>query len=253
MTSLKGKSVIVTGGSSGIGLAAVELLAKAGCDVTIADVDDPAGQAAAKAAAALGKGRIQFIHTDVGNEDDVRNLVDAAVRAFGKLDGAINAAGVPPANKRLHELSSQEWDRGTGINLRGGFLCIKYQILAMLKNGGGSIVAITSTAGHHQVPSASEYCSAKGGLNSLCRAAALEYGHANIRVNAVMPGSTDTPMFRKANARNPAFQEITSRIPLRRVGEPKEVAAAAVWLISNDASYVTAAVIPVDGAQLLGC
>jgi NAD(P)-dependent dehydrogenase (short-subunit alcohol dehydrogenase family) len=245
-TGLEGKSVIVTGGASGIGYAAVELLASAGCAVTIADIDEAAGRQRSAQLERSGTGKVQFIRTDVSREADVQAMVDAAVAAFGRLDGAINCAGVPPRNKPLHEITTDHWDASDGINLRGMFLCFKYEIMAMLKTGGGSIVGISSTAATSAVPGSAEYCATKSGVNGLVRGAALDYADKGIRINGVMPGATQTPMFEFAT-RSVKMNDMSGSLPMKRIGAPAEVAAGAVWLISDHASYVTGVILPVDG------
>ena len=245
MTSLSGKSIIVTGGGSGIGRAAAELLGRAGAVVTIADLDVGGGNAAVAAATAEGGGRAQFVRTDVSKEEQVRALVAAAVETYGRVDGAINAAGVVQHWKPLHELTAEEWDFVININLRGMFFCLKHQVAAMLPSGGGSIVAIASLSAVMTFGHDAEYCASKAGVTGLVRAAARDYAMSGIRVNAVLPGATATPMVARARAQKP--KELgTITIPNGRLAEPAEVARAAIFLVSDDSSYVNGASLPVD-------
>ncbi|SCW80403.1 2,5-dichloro-2,5-cyclohexadiene-1,4-diol dehydrogenase 1 [Sphingobium faniae] len=245
---LKGKCVIVTGGASGIGAASVQNLAISGCNILIADMNEEAGQALADDINKAGDARAAFIRTDVSIESDVKAMVDKAVSTFGRLDGAINAAGVPNNGKILHEMTAEEFIRVTDINLVGMFLCVKYQIQAMLENGGGSIVAISSTASIMGLPNTAEYCASKAGVNGLVRAASIDYAQKGIRINAILPGATWTPLAQKAVDINPNLKGTAEFFPMKRYAQPEEIAAPSVWLLSDQASYVTGTAIPIDGA-----
>lgn len=246
MNGLSGKSVIVTGGGSGIGAAAAQLLGDAGCLVTIADLNEPGGTAAADEISRTGHGRAQFIRTDVSDETSVRAMVDRAMAAYGKLDGAINAAGVPQNGKIAHEVTTEEWDRVNSVNLRGMFFCVKYEIIAMGAKGG-SIVAIASSAGVVGVPNSSEYCASKSGAMGFVRGVAADYADKGIRINAVLPGGTWTPMVQFSLEQDPSLHKVVETFPMKRFAQPTEIAAGAVWLVSDHASYVTGAMIPIDG------
>lgn len=249
MRGLAGKSVIVTGGGSGIGRAAALLLAEAGCKVTIGDLTAAAGEAVVAEIAAAG-GTAQAIVANIGKEDDVRALVDGAVAAYGGLQGAVNAAGVPQVGKLAHEVTIEEWDRCHGVNLRGLFLCNKYQIIAMLAAGGGSIVNIASTAASVGFPNGAEYCASKAGVMGLVRGAAIDYATKGIRINAVLPGGTLTPMLKGAMENDPGLEPALAAVhPMNRFGQPEEIAAAARFLISDEASFVTGAAYAVDGGH----
>jgi len=248
MSSLKGKSVIVTGGGSGIGRAAVELLCEAGALVTVADLNEQGGNAVV---AALGgpQGRAQFVRTDVSREDSVQALVAAALARYGRLDGAINAAGVLQHWKRVADLTAAEWDFVCNVNLRGVFFCLKHQIKAMLETGGGSIVAIASIAANLGFPMSGEYCASKAGVMGLVRAAATDYARANIRVNALLPGSTSTPMVERALATKPAELGGPISVPSGRMADPKEIANGALWMISDAASFMTGSSLTLDAGM----
>jgi NAD(P)-dependent dehydrogenase (short-subunit alcohol dehydrogenase family) len=248
MNSLSGKSVIVTGGGSGIGASAAMLLAEAGCLVTVADLNETGGKSVVEEIVRTGKGKAQFLRTNVADEADVKALVAAAEGSYGRLDGAINSAGVAQRGVPLASLSLEDWDRVHRINLRGMFLCMKHQILSMQRTGGGSIVAISAGASINGVPNSSEYCAAKSGVNGLVRAGAVDYADKGIRVNAVLPGGTATPMLQGALLADPMLDKIIATFPMKRLARPEEIASAAVWLISDSASYVTGATWSVDGA-----
>jgi 2,5-dichloro-2,5-cyclohexadiene-1,4-diol dehydrogenase 1 len=245
---LKGKSVIVTGGGSGIGASAAKLLAEAGCHVTVGDLNEEGGREVVARINKSGKGKAQFIRTNVAQEDDVRALVAGAEKSYGKLDAAINSAGVAQRGVPLTSLSLADWDRVHGINLRGMFLCVKHEILAIQRVGSGSVVAISAGASINGVPNSSEYCAAKSGVNGLVRAAAIDFADKGVRVNAILPGGTATPMLQGSVSKDPALEKIIAMFPMKRLARPEEVAAAAVWLVSDSASYVTGATWSVDGA-----
>ena len=175
-------------------------------------------------------------------------MVDATLASFGRLDAAFNNAAIPQANRLLAELSTEEWRRCIDIDLTGTFFCLKYEIIAMLKTGGGAIVNTSSTCGVTAFPVAAEYCAAKHGVIGLTRAAALDYGTRGIRVNAIIPAATRTPMLEKLINEKPEMEEHLNKMhPIGRYSQPEEVALAAIWLLSDEASFVTGAALPVDG------
>jgi NAD(P)-dependent dehydrogenase (short-subunit alcohol dehydrogenase family) len=249
--SLIGKTIIVTGASSGIGAATALQLAAAGASVAVVDVDNGGEQLAQKIRDEGGHAR--FFKTDVSREDDVRAMVDAVVEHFGKLDGAFNNAGVEQANRPLHDLTIEQWNRAIAVDLTGVFTCLKHEIRAMLQLGGGAIVNTASSLGKVAIPNASEYIAAKHGVIGLTLAAATDYGSQGIRVNAVLPGITNTTMVARIST-NPAFaadfDKLRERHVMGRFGEPNEIAAAVEWLLSDSASFVTGATVPVDGGFL---
>lgn len=246
MKSIEGWSIIVTGGANGIGEAAAILFCEHGARVTVADIS-PKGQDTVDRIVAAG-GTAQFIRTDISQEADVAAMVAAAIGAYGRIDAAFNNSGVPNVGKRLHEVEVAEWDRCHAINLRGTYLCMKYEIAEMLKTGGGAIVNTASVAGLVNVPLTGEYTASKHGVSGLTKAAASDYGHDNIRVNAIAPGAVRTAMFAKSCADNPELESYCASVhPIGRFGEPIEEAEAAMWLLSPSASFVTGIIMPVDG------
>jgi NAD(P)-dependent dehydrogenase (short-subunit alcohol dehydrogenase family) len=245
-----GKAALVTGGASGIGRATALALAREGARVLVCDVDDAPGDAVAKQIAAAG-GEARFLHVDVTREADVEAAVRAAVESFGSLDCAVNNAGTTGRGGAISDLSLEEWTRTLMINLTGVFLCLKHELPVMQKQGGGAIVNMASGAGLVPVPGLSPYCASKHGLLGLTKTAALENARSGVRVNAICPGSTDTPMLRASMQGDPQVEKlILSSSPSGRLGLPEEVAEAAVWLCSDRASFVNGESMLVDGGAV---
>jgi len=250
MYDLNGKSIIMTGAGSGMGRDAALLGAKSGARVTIADIDAEAGNETLALVKEAG-GEAQFVRADIADEAQVRALVVSAVEAFGRLDGAFNNAAVPQADTLLHELSLDRFERAMRINVAGTFLCMKYEIEAMLKTGGGSIVNTASAAGAVGFPLASEYIASKHAVVGLTKGAAIDYGTKGIRVNAVLPGATLTPMLKGSMARVPELEQyLIDQQPIGRLADPFEIATAAIWLLTDHASFVTGASFAVDGGYI---
>ncbi|MHA3791177.1 SDR family oxidoreductase [Sphingomonas sp. YL-JM2C] len=243
------RTILVTGGGSGIGRACAERLARDGCSVMVADRDVEGGQATVAAIAATG-GDARFTALDVTDEASVIAAVNAAVAAYGRIDGAINSAGIPQTAQPVHALGADDWHRVLTVNLTGMFYCLKHQIAAMLETGGGAIVAISSAAALKGLLNSADYCASKAGILGLVRGAAVDYAEQGIRVNALLPGGSDTPLAHRSSASNPALAG-TLRVPMMRMSSPAEIAAAAVWLVSPDSSYVTGASISVDGGMTI--
>ncbi|MBS0398990.1 MAG: SDR family oxidoreductase [Proteobacteria bacterium] len=247
--ALKDKVVIVTGAGGGIGAASCLVFANAGARLVISDVSEAAAESTFEMIRARGQ-EARLIPADVASESSIRQLVEQTVAAFGRLDGAFNNAGVSQLNVPLTELTVEQWERCIRIDLTGVFLCIKHQVSAMLKNGGGAIVNTSSGLGQVAIPNAAEYVSAKHGVLGVTRAAAAEFSDRGIRVNAIMPGVIRTPMIDRLSA-DPRlaefFLQIKARNFIHRLGESAEVAEAAKWLLSDAASFVTGVAFPVDG------
>lgn len=242
---LKGKSIIVTGASAGIGRAAAVACAAVGARVVAADLDEAAGRETVSMIQQAG-GTAIFVRTNVAVESEVEALINETTATYGRLDGAFNNAGIVQNNIPLHELTSEQWRRIQSVNYDGVFYCMKYEIIAMLRTGGGSIVNTSSALGRVAIPGAAEYCGSKGGVLGLTKGAAVDYGTKHIRVNAILPGVIRTSM-----SEDPQFAALVSaleaRHPIGRIGFPTEVADAAVWLLSDKSSFVTGAEVSVDG------
>jgi NAD(P)-dependent dehydrogenase (short-subunit alcohol dehydrogenase family) len=237
---LQDKVAIVTGGASGIGEFTVREMLKQGAKVVIADFNDAGGQ---KLADELGE-NVSFIHVDVSNEEQVEAMVKHAVDTFGKVDILFSNAGIGSIGS-THELTLEEWDKTISINLSGVFLCAKYALKEMVKQGSGSIVNCASILGHVGQAATASYTAAKGGVVNMTRALALEYASQGIRVNAVCPGYIKTPLLDQLD--DEMMQHLVSLHPLGRLGESHEVANAVVFLASDEASFVTGANLLVDG------
>lgn len=246
------KSIIVTGAGAGIGRAAAIACAAAGARVVVADINRPAGLDTESAIRAQG-GSATFVHVDVAVEAQVESMVEAAMVAYGRLDGAFNNAGLSQHNVPIHELDAEQWRRLQSVNYDGVFFCLKHEIRAMLRTGGGAIVNTSSALGRVGIPNAAEYCASKGGVLGLTKGAAVDYAGKNIRVNAILPGMIRTPMV-EALITDPRFADLVpvllARHPIGRLGMPAEVADAAVWLLSDRSSFVTGAEVSVDGGYL---
>ena len=247
---LDGKVTLVTGGGAGIGRATALAFADAGASVVVADVDQAGGEDTARAVRERG-GAARFIATDVTQAGSVEAMVAATVAVFGRLDCAFNNAGVGSLS-RTHEYREEDWDRVMAVNLKGVWLCVKYEVLRMLEQGSGVIVNMASATGLVGARNAAAYVTSKHGVVGLTRAAALEYAEHGIRVNAVCPGVIRTQMHggRLEDAADAAH--LTAYHPIGRLGEPEEVAAAVVWLSSDAASFVTGTMLSVDGAWTAG-
>ena len=244
---LEGKVAIITGASRGIGASAARVFAARGAKVVLASRDEPALAAIAQEIRD-GGGDALVVGTDVGDPGAVQRLVERTVEQFGRLDAAFNNAGAghPPAP--LADVGLDDFDEALSLNLRGVFTCMKHEIPAMLESGGGAIVNNSSTAGLGGPPGMSGYAAAKHGVIGLTKTAAIDYGPRNIRVNALAPGPILTE--RLLALGQETLDHIAGMVPMRRLGEPDEVARTAAWLCSDQSSYLTGVTIPVDGGRM---
>ena len=248
--TLEGRVGIITGASRGIGAATARAFVAAGVAVALAARDGAALAALAEELSSDG-GRAIAVPTDVADRSSVERLVDQTVDAFGRLDLAFNnAAGGGQAPTPLAELPVDAYDSAVAITLRGVFLSMKYEIPPMLETGGGVIVNMSSTAGLEGVGGLAGYVSSKHGVIGLTKVAALDYAERGVRVNALAPGPILTD--RLAEAGEEMQKRAGMAMPMRRIGQVQEIAAAVVWLCSDQASYITGVTLPIDGGKLAG-
>jgi NAD(P)-dependent dehydrogenase (short-subunit alcohol dehydrogenase family) len=244
---LKDKVAIITGGGSGIGRASAELFAREGAKVVVADFNEKAGQEAVAAIRQAG-GEAIFVPVDVSDSAQVQRLVDTTLQAYGGIDILVNNAGILLFGTAL-DTSLQDWERVIAINLTGTFLLSKAVLPHMIARGGGSIVNLTSSTGAHDAAANTvAYVTSKGGVALLTRAMAIDHAKHNVRVNAVAPGPTDTPMLRDAMSPE-QLDAFAATFPMGRLGRPEELARAILFLASDEASFVTGAILAVDGGQ----
>lgn len=251
MSVLEGKAALVTGGGSGLGRASAIALARAGATVTVADVDEQGGKETAALVFEETGGDADFVRADVTQADEVAAMVDKAVERWGRLDCALNNAGTTGASAPTADYALDDWNRAIALNLTGVFLCLKYELPAMLERGG-AIVNMASGAGLVGFPGLPAYVASKHGVVGLTRAAALEYASQGVRVNAICPGSTRTPMLEGFMGGDEQVERMMTRaVPLGRLGRPEEIADAVVWLCSDAASFVVGHALAVDGGSVI--
>ncbi len=245
------KVALVTGGASGIGRAAAAAFAREGARVVVADSAVAEGEETVRRIRAVG-GTAVFVPVDVSRGDEVERMVRRGVEAYGRLDCAFNNAGIQGELAQTAECSEENWQEVITVNLTGVWLCMKHEIPYMLRQGGGAIVNTASNFGLVGSSGMPAYAASKHGVLGLTKVAALEYAKAGIRVNAVCPGPTQTPMVDRILRQQPELASrlvdtVKARVPLGRMGGPEEVAEAVVWLCSDAAVFVTGAALAVDG------
>ena len=247
---VEGKVALVTGAGSGIGRAAALVFAREGASVLVADRDADGGKETVELVGAAG-GTADFHQVDVTDDAQVRDMVAAAVARFGGLDSAHNNAGITQAPTPLHEITDDAWNTMIAVDLTSVFLCLRHEARYMLEHGGGAIVNTSSGAGIIGYPGLAPYVSAKHGVLGLTKTAALEYAKSGIRVNAICPGSTDTPMMRGFINGDPAIEAaMKATVPTGELGRPEQLAEAVVWMCSDRASWVSGESMLVDGASV---
>ena len=250
MSALDGKAALVTGGGSGLGRASSITLARAGATVTVAVVNEDGGKETAALVYEEAGGDAEFVRADVTRPDDVAAMVDQAVARWGHLDCALNNAGMTGISASTADYELDDWNRAIALNLTGVFLCLKYELPAMLERGG-SIVNMASGAGLVGFPGLPAYVASKHGVVGLTRDAALEYASQGVRINAICPGSTRTPMLEGFMGGDEQVERMMTRaVPLGRLGRPDEIAEAVVWLCSDAASFVVGHALAVDGGSV---
>lgn len=245
-TQFEGKVALVTGAASGIGRASALTFAREGAKTVVADVLVEGGEETVRIIKETG-GDALLVRTDVSKSAEVEGLMQKIVETYGRLDYAHNNAGITGTEAPTADCTEENWDHTIDINLKGVWLCMKYEIPQMLKQGGGAIVNTASTAGLVGLEGSPAYCASKGGVVQLTRAAALDYVKAGIRVNAVCPGVIRTPMIEPLVGDPETEAGLIAMEPIGRMGKPEEVAEAVVWLCSDAASFVTGTAMAVDG------
>lgn len=252
MADYTNKTVLVTGGASGIGRATALAFAREGAKVVVADIAEAGGQETVQMIRET-PGEAIFVRSDVTKWEEVANLINTAVEAYQKVDFAVNNAGIQGARARTAEYPQDVWQQVMDVNLNSVWYCMKFELDQMMEQGHGVIVNLASVAGLVGFPSHSAYVASKHAVVGLTRTAALEYIRRGIRINAVCPCFTDTPMVQRAAKEEPEYvQRLIERVPARRMGTPEEVAAAVVYLCSEEAGFVTGHTLVLDGGITAG-
>ncbi len=244
-SSLQDKVTIVTGAASGIGRGSAMVFAANGAKVVVADIDEEGGKKTVEEIGRRG-GTAIFVRTDVSSASDAKNCVERAVKEYGRLDCLFSNAGFNPTGTVV-DTTEELWDRLIDVNLKGMFLMCKYSIPEMKKAGRGSIVCTASVDGVIAIRNEAAYIASKGGIISLVKAMALDHAPDNVRVNCILPGAIRTALYEKFIRENPGIEDQAKEHAMGRIGEPEEVGEVAMFLLSDAPSFVTGAIIPVDG------
>lgn len=245
--SLAGKICLVTGAAGGIGLAAAQALASTGARLVLSDVNEARGREVEADFTALGLDA-RFTRCDVTAAASVEALIAFAVNEFGRLDCAVNNAGIEHRHAKLADHDDEDFDRAIAVNLKGVYLCMKHELRQFLSQGSGVIVNVASVAGLGGAPLLAGYAASKHGVMGLTRTAAVEYAKRGIRVNAVCPSFTNTDMVQRMIEQQPAMREaLNNASPMKRMGEPEEVGLAVAWLCSEESSFVNGQGLALDG------
>ena len=247
-----GKVAFVTGAGSGIGRATAIAFAAEGAEVVLADIDTVGNEETARLVAEHG-GRVLSVKCDVTSSSDIQAVIKQTVQEFGRLDVAFNNAGIEQPPAPLVDIDEDNWSRLLDIDLRSAFLCMKYEIPAMLQTGGGSIVNTSSGAGVVGIRGQAAYVAAKHGLIGLTKSAALDYAAQGVRVNAICPGIIETPMMDRFSGGTPEGRaRVIGQEPVGRMGRPEEIASAVLWLSSDLGAFATGHAMVIDGGQTAG-
>ncbi len=242
-----GKVALVTGGASGLGRVSAIALAREGAKVLVSDVAVSEGEATAKMITDAG-GQATFVKADVTKSSEVEAMVRAAIETFGRLDFAMNNAGIDGVRARTADYPEDVWHQVINLNLTGVFLCLKFELSVMVQQGSGVIVNMSSVAGVTGFPGHAAYTASKHGVIGLTKTAAIDYAKAGIRVNAICPAYTRTPMLNRMLEQKPDLEaKLISRVPLRRLGTAEEIAQAAIYLFSDAAAFITGHSLVMDG------
>jgi NAD(P)-dependent dehydrogenase (short-subunit alcohol dehydrogenase family) len=247
--SFAGKVAFVTGAANGIGRSTAIAFAREGANVVVADISEQGNRETVRMIEELG-GQALAVTCNVTRAEDVRLAMEKTIDTFGRLDFAFNNAGVEHPSTPAADITEETWDRVIDINLKGVFLCMKYEIPLMLKQGGGAIVNTSSGAGVKGFKGGVSYGASKYGVIGMTKCAALDYADANIRINVVCPGIIDTPMMdRFTGGTAEGRDRVIAQEPVGRMGSPEEIAAAVIWLCSDAAAFVVGHAMVIDGGQ----